>query len=95
MVDAKRKKETICATVSPYTKKKVDELVESGEFSSMSDLVSVAITEFLTKYLAEKQQSGRIVHESQKEENEKIRTKIQTIKKEDENGEEYKEMIFK
>lgn len=57
MADAKRKKETICATVSPYTKKQVDMLVESGEFSSMSDLVSVAITEFLTKYNAEKQKA--------------------------------------
>lgn len=46
----KRKKNTICATVSPYTKKQVDALVEAGDFSSMSDLVNVALTEFLVKY---------------------------------------------
>ncbi|TGC08014.1 hypothetical protein [Methanolobus halotolerans] len=46
----KRKKNTICATVSPYTKRQVDALVEAGDFSSMSDLVNVALTEFLVKY---------------------------------------------
>ena len=45
-----RKKDTICATVSPYTAKQVEELVASGDFSSKSDLVNIALTEFLTKY---------------------------------------------
>jgi Arc/MetJ-type ribon-helix-helix transcriptional regulator len=56
MVKQKRNKETICATVSPYTKKQVEALVDSGEFGSMSDLVGVAITEFLTKYNAKKEE---------------------------------------
>ncbi|AKB33382.1 hypothetical protein MSSIH_2692 [Methanosarcina siciliae HI350] len=47
---AVRKKNTICATVSPYLKRKVDELVERGEFSSMSDLVSQSLAEFISRY---------------------------------------------
>lgn len=51
---AVRKKNTICATVSPYLKRKVDELVERGEFSSMSDLVSQSLAEFISKYESKK-----------------------------------------
>jgi Arc/MetJ-type ribon-helix-helix transcriptional regulator len=58
MVKQKRNKDTICATVSPYTKKQVEALVDSGEFGSMSDLVGVAITEFLAKYHAEKEKQS-------------------------------------
>lgn len=50
MATAKRNKETICATVSPYLKKQVEELVASEDFSSMSDLVSIAISEFVGAY---------------------------------------------
>ena len=50
---SKRKKNTICATVSPYIKKQVDELVATGDFSSMSDLVSIAISEFIGQYKRE------------------------------------------
>ena len=39
-----RKKDSINATVSPSLKKKVVELVESGEYSSMSDVVTQALT---------------------------------------------------
>ena len=49
-----RKKNTICATVSPYLKKKVDELVGRGEFSSMSDLVSQSLAEFISRYESKK-----------------------------------------
>ncbi len=41
-----RKKDSINATVSPSLKKKVVELVESGEYSSMSDVVTQALTKF-------------------------------------------------
>ena len=53
----KRNKETICATVSPYVKKRVLECVAEEEFSSMSDLVSVAVTEFIARHDAEKQKN--------------------------------------
>ncbi|WP_440953871.1 ribbon-helix-helix domain-containing protein [Methanosarcina sp. Mfa9] len=49
-MDIQYKKEKISATVSPYIKKQVDELVKNKEFSSVSDLVSTALTEFLVKY---------------------------------------------
>ncbi|ADI73568.1 hypothetical protein Metev_0662 [Methanohalobium evestigatum Z-7303] len=48
--ESKRKKNTICATVSPYVKKRVDDLVNSNDFSSMSDLVSQALSEFIANY---------------------------------------------
>lgn len=48
-----RNKETISATVSPYIKKQVEELVASGDFSSMSDFVSIAISEFIGIYKRE------------------------------------------
>lgn len=52
MIKQVRNKDTICATVSPYTRRQVEELVKNKEFGSMSDLVGVAITEFLMKYNA-------------------------------------------
>ena len=54
-----RNKETICATVSPYLKKQVDILVEAKEFSSRSDLVNIALTEFLTNYESRKRSQAR------------------------------------
>lgn len=42
-----RKKTTLNATVSPYISEKVNRLVEERRFSSASDLVSIALTEFL------------------------------------------------
>ena len=47
------KKESIHATVSPYIKKQAEELVSTGDFSSMSDLVSVALAEFIGRYKRE------------------------------------------
>jgi Arc/MetJ-type ribon-helix-helix transcriptional regulator len=46
----KQKKDSIHATVSPYIKKQAEALVETEEFSSMSDLVSIALAEFIGKY---------------------------------------------
>lgn len=43
------KKGIIHATVSPYIMKRVDELVADGKFSSRSDLVSIALAEFINK----------------------------------------------
>jgi Arc/MetJ-type ribon-helix-helix transcriptional regulator len=45
-----RKKIPLCTTVSPYISKKVNRLVEEQEFSSASDLVSMALSEFLQKF---------------------------------------------
>ncbi len=40
----------IGVTISPYLKEKADELVATDKFSSMSDLVSIALAEFIGKY---------------------------------------------
>lgn len=53
---SKRNKESIHVTVSPYLKKQADQLVESEDFSSMSDLVSIALAEFIGKYYREQKE---------------------------------------
>jgi Arc/MetJ-type ribon-helix-helix transcriptional regulator len=45
-----RKKKTIYATLSPHLVKKMNRLIGDGDFSSVSDVVSVAVTEFLVKF---------------------------------------------
>lgn len=50
----KYKKESIHVTVSPYIKKQAEELVATEEFSSMSDLVSIALAEFIGRYKRER-----------------------------------------
>lgn len=50
MMKCIKRKPTICATVSPYIAKKVNRLVKNQTFSSNSDLVSMALSEFLIKF---------------------------------------------
>jgi len=65
------RKESIHATVSPYIKKQAEELVATEEFSSMSDLVSIALAEFIGRYKREQkairtkceEETIKIVHE--------------------------------
>ena len=45
-----RKKPVISGTISPLHKKKIDKLVELGEFASISDFLYQAVSEYLTKY---------------------------------------------
>ena len=45
-----RKKVNVRATLSPHLVKKMNRLVNSKEFSSISDLISLAVTEFLVKF---------------------------------------------
>ncbi len=49
-----RLKETINATVPPYIKRRAEELVESGDFTSISDVVTTALSEFFVNYEARK-----------------------------------------
>lgn len=59
--DYVRKKPIISGTVSPTHKKKIDQLVEKGEFASVSDFISQAVSDFLKKYetsMAEGQQNS-------------------------------------
>ena len=48
--DSVRKKPVISGTISPLHKKKIDKLVEVGEFASISDFLNQAVSEFLSKY---------------------------------------------
>lgn len=45
-----RKKPIISGTVSPLHKKKIDRLVEAGEFASVSDFINQAVSDLLNKY---------------------------------------------
>lgn len=49
-------KEKVNITISPYLKEKADELVATEKFSSMSDLVSIALAEFIGKYSREQKE---------------------------------------
>ncbi len=48
------KKDTISVSIPPYLKAKLKELVDSGEFSSVSELITIAISEFIGKYESRK-----------------------------------------
>lgn len=45
-----RKKPIISGTISPLHKKKIDKLVEEGEFASISDFINQAVSNLLNKY---------------------------------------------
>lgn len=45
-----KRKVNVTVTISPYLKKQLDEMVDSEEFSSLSDLATMAFTEFVTIY---------------------------------------------
>ena len=45
-----RHKPTISVTISPHLKRRIDEIIETGEFAGASDLISHALSEFLGKY---------------------------------------------
>ena len=51
----RKKKENVTITISPYLKKQLDLIVESGDFSSISDLATIALSGFVARYHAEKQ----------------------------------------
>lgn len=50
----RKKKENVTITLSPYLKKRLDVMVLSGDFSSLSDLATMALSEFVAKYESEK-----------------------------------------
>jgi hypothetical protein len=45
-----RNKATICATVSPWLKTRLERMVDGKEFSSVSDIVSLACHEFIIRH---------------------------------------------
>lgn len=50
-----RNKATICATVSPWLKNRLEKMVEGREFSSVSDIVSLACHEFMIRYFSDRE----------------------------------------
>ncbi|MCL2862838.1 MAG: hypothetical protein FWE54_01900 [Methanimicrococcus sp.] len=48
--DYVRKKPIVSGTISPIHKKKIDQLVENGEFASVSDFLGQAVNDFLKKF---------------------------------------------
>jgi Arc/MetJ-type ribon-helix-helix transcriptional regulator len=47
--DTVRKKPIISGTVSPHHKKKIEKMVSDGEFASVSDFISQAVSDLLNK----------------------------------------------
>ena len=42
-------------TISPYLNEQAEHLLDTGKFSSMSDLVSIALAEFIGNYKRERE----------------------------------------
>jgi Arc/MetJ-type ribon-helix-helix transcriptional regulator len=60
MPGIRRRKAVINCTVSPYIKDKIEELVEYGRFSTISDAVAIALLELIHKHEAELKAQGEI-----------------------------------
>lgn len=63
-----RKKPVISGTISPLHKKKIDRLVESGEFASISDFINQAVSDLLKKYESDASPAGIADHRFTEEE---------------------------
>ncbi len=48
------KKISVSVSLSKYLKDKMDDLVDKGDFASISEIVSIAVTRFLVEYEREK-----------------------------------------
>ena len=61
-----RNKATICATVSPWLKNRLEKMVDGKEFSSVSDIVSLACHEFMIRYFSDRESKPAVAEESTK-----------------------------
>ena len=61
-----RNKATICATVSPWLKTRLEKMVDGKEFSSLSDIVSLACHEFMIRYFSDLESKSAVADESTK-----------------------------
>ncbi|MDV0447263.1 hypothetical protein MsAg5_11430 [Methanosarcinaceae archaeon Ag5] len=50
MTNYTRKKPVISGTISPAHKRKIDDLIQKGEFASVSDFLNQAVSEYLREY---------------------------------------------
>ena len=62
-----RNKATICATVSPWLKTRLEKMVDGKEFSSVSDIVSLACHEFMIRYFSDRESKPAVAEESTKQ----------------------------
>ncbi|MDP2766130.1 MAG: hypothetical protein Q8O41_01570 [Candidatus Methanoperedens sp.] len=62
-----RNKAIICATVSPWLKKRLEKMVDGKEFSSVSDIVSLACHEFMIRYFSDRESKPAVAEESTKQ----------------------------
>ncbi|MBU4220926.1 MAG: hypothetical protein KKD46_05960 [Euryarchaeota archaeon] len=58
-----RNKAIICATVSPWLKTRLEKMVDGKEFSSVSDIVSLACHEFMIRYFSDRESMKSTVAE--------------------------------
>ena len=61
-----RNKATICATVSPWLKTRLEKMVDGKEFSSVSDIVSLACHEFMIRYFSDRESKPAVADETTK-----------------------------
>ena len=52
----KEPKTKISISLPKYLKNKIDHLIEKGEFSSVSEVITIATTEFLVKFEKKKEE---------------------------------------
>lgn len=84
--DESKKKMKLSATISPYLKKRVDELVESGVFVSASEFTGISFAEFLGRYDMYKEITDMAQQlEEQNRELENIKRELKGIKENQEN----------
>lgn len=62
-----RNKATICATVSPWLKTRLEQMVDGKEFSSLSDIVSLACHEFMIRHFSEREAKPAVADETTKQ----------------------------
>ncbi len=68
VVKEQRNKATICATVSPWLKARLERMVNGEDFSSVSEIVSLACHEFMIRYFSESEKEQIAAGKSEKPE---------------------------
>jgi Arc/MetJ-type ribon-helix-helix transcriptional regulator len=53
-MEKKENKMKISISISKYLKERIDELIQKGEFSNVSEIINIAVARFLVEYDKEK-----------------------------------------
>ncbi len=56
----RKKKRDVTITMSPYLKLQLDNIIDLGEFTSISELITHASTEFIVRYKLEKENESAV-----------------------------------